>query len=403
MARSRRSWGSVRALSSGRFQARYLDPETGRMVPAPQTFARKSSADRWIAIKRVELDRGTAIDEQTPSRPLADWWPAYWRSLQSRKGITAAGYERAWRLRISPRFGTTPVRRIKPVQIDEWIADLIAGGLSTPKLAETLGVLKRLLDRAVRDQAIPTNPCELRSVKLPKRPELDRPVLSAVQVERMAHAMAKESDRLIVRLLAYGGLRIGEALALEWEDIDFERRVVRIRRSVQDANGTLEVGPTKTHATRAITLPDALFNQLQQVKRSGPLVFPNRQDGYLRYRNWRRIWDRAVVTSGVTALPHDLRGTYASLLIDAGASVKDVQEALGHRDITTTLNIYARVRPGRSVDLAARLDSLIAEVLEPGLDRHGPVSRMAANPVADGAFTAMAPAVQRFDQDAQHL
>ena len=81
-----------------------------------------------------------------------------------------------------------------------------------------------------------------------------------------------------------------------------------------------------------------------------------------RYRNWRRdVWDKACDRSGVTALPHDLRATAASLLIDAGASPKDVQAHLGHEDITTTMNIYARVRPGRSADIASRLDALIAE------------------------------------------
>ena len=65
--------------------------------------------------------------------------------------------------------------------------------------------------------------------------------------------------------------------------------------------------------------------------------------------------------SGVVALPHDLRATCASLLIDAGASVKDVQAHLGHQDELTTLRIYARVRPHRSADIAAKLDALVAE------------------------------------------
>ena len=64
MARSRRQWGSVRSLASGRYQARYFDPDTRGMVPAPQTFATKGAADRWLAVKRTELDAGTAVDEK---------------------------------------------------------------------------------------------------------------------------------------------------------------------------------------------------------------------------------------------------------------------------------------------------------------------------------------------------
>jgi integrase len=105
-----------------------------------------------------------------------------------------------------------------------------------------------------------------------------------------------------------------------------------------------------------------------RTRSSTGLVFPNRKGGYLRYGNWRRdVWDPAAKAAGLEVLPHDLRGTCASLLIDAGASVKDVQLHLGHRDTQTTLNIYARVRPGRSVDLANRLDALIAEASPPAI------------------------------------
>jgi integrase len=368
MARSRRSWGAVRKLPSGRYQARYLDPETREMTAAPGTFSSKTAADRWLGRKRVELDAGTAVNERTGSQPLSEWWPSYWRSVHSHKPRTKIGYETAWRLRVEPRFGSMPVRRIKPAHVDDWTAELIEQGVSASKVIESVGVLKRVLDRAVRDKAIPVNPCDQRSNTLPKRPKTDRPVLIPTEVEWLAAAMPSEADRVLVRLLAYGGLRIGEAFALRWTDVDLTRQTMTIRESVEDTAGKVTVGPTKTYAARTITLPDPMVEQLGQVKtapiKSGTdslLVFPNRQGGYRRYRNWRRTWDKACERSGVTALPHDLRATCASLLIDAGASPKDVQAHLGHEDITTTMQLYARVRPGRSADIAARLGALIAE------------------------------------------
>lgn len=361
MARSRRSWGAIRKLQSGRFQARYPEPDTGELTPAPETFATKSAADRWLAKKRTELDAGTAVDDRTGGRPLREWWPSYWRSLQPKKARTAANYGAAWRLRIEPRFGSTPVRRIKPGHVDDWIADMIEQGTSASKVIESAGVLKRVLDLAVRDRAIAANPCALRSSTLPRRPRTDRPVLPPAEVERLASVMRQETERVLVRLLAYGGLRVGEALALEAGDVDLERRTLTVRRSVEDTSGRIIVGPTKTYAARTITLPDALVAQLRGIS-GDRLLFPNRNGGYRRYRNWRRdVWDKACEASGVVALPHDLRATCASLLIDAGASPKDVQAHLGHEDVDTTLRLYARVRPGRNVDIAARLDVLIAE------------------------------------------
>jgi integrase len=367
VGRSRRQWGSVRSLASGRYQARYLDPDTRRMMAAPQTFATKSGADRWLAARRTELDAGTAIDDQTGKRTLREWWPAYWRSTQSRKPHTRAGYETAWRLRIEPRFGSMPVRRIKPSHVDDWVADVVEQGLSVSKITESLGVLKRVLDRVVRDRVIATNPCSLRTASLPKRSQMERPVLSPAEVEKLAQAMNHESDRVLVRLLAFGGLRLNECFALQWSDVDLERKTLTVRQSVADVNGRLIVGPTKTYAKRTITLPDALRAQLLNLKNSqspDALVFPSRSGGYRRYGNWRRdVWDPACETSGVTARPHDLRATCASLLIDSGASPKDVQAHLGHESVETTMRWYARVRRGRSEDLATRLNALIAEVL----------------------------------------
>jgi integrase len=353
----------VRRFRSGRYQARYLDPDTRRLTPAPMTFATKGAADRWLARKRSELDAGTAIDEKAGSEPLSHWWSGYWDSVQSRKPTTRVNYSTAWRLRIAPRFGTVPVRRIKPSHVDDWIAGMSQDGVSATKVIEAVGVLRRVLDRAVRDKAIAQNPCTQRSGSLPRRPNVERPVLSPAEVERLASAMSHERDQVLVLLLAYGGLRVGEALALRWSDVDLERGMLTIRESVEDSTGPLIVGPTKTYAVRAITLPRALAVELRNLfVQQTTLVFSNAKGGYLRYGNWRRdCWNPAVKRSGVKATPHDLRATCASLLIDAGASVKDVQAHLGHEDELTTLRLYTRVRPGRSADLANRLDALIGE------------------------------------------
>ena len=93
------------------------------------------------------------------------------------------------------------------------------------------------------------------------------------------------------------------------------------------STGVFDRRPTKTYATRTITLPDAIRTQLLDLKNSKSataLVFPSRGGVYRRYGNWRRdVWDPACKTSGVSARPHDLRATYASLLIDGGQKMLD--------------------------------------------------------------------------------
>lgn len=376
--RSRRTWGSVRALESGRYQARYLDQDTGRLHPAPGTFATRRDADRWLAARRTDLARSVDLDDRAATWPLREWWPGYLRAAQTTlKRSTLSNYEQAWRLRVEPGLGSVPVGRLRASHIEDWIVDMVAAGVSASKIIESYGVLKRVLDRAVRDRAISTNPCSLRAGRLPRRPPKERPVLSPAEVEDLATAMRREDDRVIIHLLGYGGLRIGEALALRRRDVDVAGARLTVRESVGEIGGRLEVGPTKTYAVRTITLPDSLAEELRVRLLScaiqpTALLFGNRSGRHRRYRVFRRdSWDPAVRAvdamrsqSGRDPLlvtPHDLRATCASLLVDAGASVKDVQAHLGHKDITTTLNLYARVRPGRSVDLASRMDQLIAE------------------------------------------
>jgi site-specific recombinase XerD len=104
---------------------------------------------------------------------------------------------------------------IKPSHVDDWVADMIEHRLSVSKITESLGVLRRVLDRVARDRAIATNPCSLRAVSLPKRFQTVRPVLSPAEVQTLAQAISHESDRVLVRLMAFGGLRINEYFALQ--------------------------------------------------------------------------------------------------------------------------------------------------------------------------------------------
>ena len=293
---------------------------------------------------------------------------AYRRTWGALSPSTKVAYETAWRLRIEPRFGDVRVRRIKPADVDEWIGDMIGAGQSRYVIIETLGVLRRVLSRAVRDKVIPTNPCAERGIQLPRRQQVERPVLSPVEVEKIAQACKHERDRMLVRFLAYSGCRIGEAFALRWSSVDLDRGTVTIRENISSNTGKPILRPTKTYASRTIDLPKVLVERLAGIRcgidqhDKSHLVFPNARGGYLYYKNWRvRCWDPATAEVGIAALPHDLRSTCASLLIDAGASPKDVQMHLGHSSIEVTMNVYARVRGGRSADLAARLDTLIGE------------------------------------------
>ena len=114
--------------------------------------------------------------------------------------------------------------------IDDWIADMNQDGVSPTKVIEAVGVLRRVLDRAVRDKAIAQNSCTMRSGSPPKRPQTERPVLSPAEVEALACAMTHERDRVLVRLLARGGLRVGRPWP-RWSDVDLPVECSRSARA----------------------------------------------------------------------------------------------------------------------------------------------------------------------------
>jgi integrase len=192
-----------------------------------------------------------------------------------------AGYESAWRLRIEPRFGDVRVRRIKPSDIDAWVSRMIDDGLSRSLIVETLGVLKRVLDRAVRDNVIASNPCSGRRMALPRKQQVERPVLSPADVEKIANACKHDRDRVLIRFLSYSGPRIGEAFALRWESVDLERRTVTIRENVSSDTGVPIVRPTKTYAARTIVIPRAMAESLRVYREKTGLhhQHPRRERG----------------------------------------------------------------------------------------------------------------------------
>lgn len=388
---SRSAWGSQRKLPSGRWQARYRD-DANRWQTAPDTFPTKADAQAWLAAKRTDLARGVDVDAKASRKPLGHWWPLLQADAQRRlKPSTVKYYGEMWDQHVGPRFGSVAVARIRPSHVDKWVGDMIDAGVSASRIKGAVGILNRTLEAAVRDRAILANPASHRAVRIPAGQQADRPVLVPAEIAAMHDAAyvpasgdeaAQGSPALavMVSVLAWGGLRVGEVLGLQRQDVDLANGTITVCRSISEINGVVHVVAPKNHRTRVVTLPGAVVGELRQHLTTVAInpdawLWPARNGKPLRYSNWRmRVWLPMVdrfndaraeqELEPIDVMPHDLRATCASLLIDAGASPKDVQQHLGHADIATTLNLYARVRPGRAGDLAQRMDAMLTAVTQ---------------------------------------
>jgi integrase len=218
-----------------------------------------------------------------------------------------------------------------------------------------------ILTLAVRDRRLSYNPAE--GVRLPRVHRKEPVFLSHEQVDRLAEACT--GFELFIRLLAYTGLRWGEATAVQVKRIDLMRRRLEVVRSAVDLGQEVTYGTPKSHQRRSVPIPRSLVDQLaEHVAGKDPedLVFTSPRGAPLRNHNFRsRVFAPAAASIGVPQMtPHDLRHTAASLAVAAGANVKAVQRMLGHASAAMTLDVYAGLFGDDLDAVADRLDEAAA-------------------------------------------
>lgn len=359
----RRRFGAVRQLASRRWQARYTVAD-GVMVTADTTFATKAEADRFLSRTELDLHGGTWLDPRQEGVTVQDWAARWMAATQHIKPKTRSSYASLLRSVIVPTLGRKALRDLRPMQVREWVAALSAKGYSASRVRQSYRLLSQLLDAAVADGLLAANPCS--NVRLPRLPEHEPNVLTPDEVRRLAGRMPAQY-RLFTLLLAYTGMRFGEAAGLARRRVDLDRSRLVVAASLSDADGILTIEEPKTHQHRLVTLPaflvDELRDHLRTQRFSDPeaLVFVSPEGFPVRHGNFlRRVWRPACARAGVTATPHDLRATHATWLYDMGWSPVEIATRLGHSKATVTTQFYARAVVGRDVEIAARLDELAA-------------------------------------------
>ncbi len=282
------------------------------------------------------------------------------------KPKTLEGYRSLLDTHVLPKWGgSAPVGNITWQAIQKkWVAELKntdtanrEGKLSASRILQAYHVFRAVLGHAVKSKMLATNPAA--DIDLPRKPTPDPRYLTHEQVAALA-ADCGEHD-VMVLVLAYCGLRWGEAIALTRGDVDFERGRIAVRKAVTRTDRKYVLGPTKTHETRSVPVPSTVLKLLKERIEDRPadkLVFPGSL-GYMRSHELRRVFDPAVAKVGGEPglVPHELRHTCASLAIrSAGASIKAVQALLGHKTATMTLDRYGSLYDSDLDAVAARLE-----------------------------------------------
>ncbi|UQN29444.1 tyrosine-type recombinase/integrase [Brachybacterium kimchii] len=342
-----------------RYLVRYRKPDGRQSMK--RGFPTKRDAEAWLTDAEGAKRRGEFVEVSAGRIHLAELADPWLRAKRTRvKPSTLDGIEGAWRIHVRPRFGRTSVARILPSEVEAWIADLVDAGKSPTVVRRAHAVLAQMLDTAVRDRRIAVNPA--RGITLPRARSSAHRYLSHLEVRSVAERAGEH--RTLVYLLAYGGLRWGEAAALRVMDVQGAR--VRVDRAVVPTRNGWKVGTPKTHERRTLYLPGFVARMVaDETEGRDPmaLLFPAPRGEYLRtpgrVRRGRRLWWQAALEdAGVDYLRiHDLRHTAASLAVQSGAHVKAVQRMLGHRSAAMTLDRYADLWDSDLDAVAGSLDA----------------------------------------------
>lgn len=337
------------------FEVRWRDPAGQQRK---KSFTRKSDAERYRTSVSAGLLDGSYVDPARSRLTVGDWAAPWMAGRCHLKPKTIASYESLLRTRVLPTWETVPLVRVTHSGVVAWVAGMRAEGLSPSRIRQAYHLLTAMLDDAVNDRRLPRNPAA--GVDLPRLPTTERRYLTHEQVAALADAAGQY--RLLVLVLAYCGLRWGEAAALRVRRVDLLRGRLQIVESVVDVNGQMVFGSPKSHQHRSVPVPRFLRDDLAAHlagKAPDDLVFPAARGGVLRVQNFRRrCFDRATAAVGLEGLvPHELRHTAASLAIAAGASVKGVQAMLGHASATLTLDRYGHLFGDELDAVAERLDA----------------------------------------------
>ncbi|MGW3117291.1 tyrosine-type recombinase/integrase [Streptomyces sp. NPDC001107] len=349
-----------------RYRARYIGPdgtEKSKSFPDGQ----KRLAEKWLSQVEADMSRGQYIDPRAGRltvRQHAERWLA---SLTMDPG-TFVSTEQRVRLHIVPHLGARSLDSLRPIHIREWLRKLEDGGVAVAYQRVIFANLNAMLGAAVDDRLISHNPCRTASVKAPKLEPRRIVPWSRERVLAVRSALP-ERYRATVDVAGGCGMRQGEVLGLAVDDVDFVEGVIHVVRQVKLIAGRKVFALPKGGKTRTVPLPESVARALEAHMAQHPptpvtlpwrsvdgspvtasVFFPNAEGRAVNRvafntKAWRPALDKAGVPRGRENGMHALRHFYASVLLDAGESVKALSEYLGHHDPGFTLRTYTHLMP----------------------------------------------------------
>lgn len=364
----------------------------GKRIKYRKTITAKSDreAKKMLAIFVAEIEKGEYVDTKKMTfKELSEkWYEDY--AVHNLEAKTLARYEELLKFNILPAIGRLKLEQIKPMHLlDLYVAmtkdgarrDGKKGGYSPKTIQHVHRLIRAIFEKAVQWQIILINPAS--KIQPPKVDKKEISFYDEEETMNLLKAIENEPIRYktMVFIAIYTGMRRGEILALEWSDIDFERKLISVNKSVVyvSGKGRIEKGTKTVRSQRIIAMTDTLIEILKKYQiwqnknkevlgskwQQSDLIF-TRDDGQPLHpdtiTNWFVKFIKKHNLSHITF--HGLRHTSATLLLSSGVDIETVSRILGHSTSITTSAVYLHSAYATRFDAMNKLDQRLKIVKE---------------------------------------
>ena len=321
-------------------------------------FRAQKEVDVFKKIREYENNRAIKEKHGELFSVVAEMWKSeHWEILSP---TTQKGYQCAFK-ELKEYFAKDYIKQITHKDINQYLKQL-PKSYARKTCATRLDILNMIFKFAIVEDLCGSNPCEY--VTVPKghgskkrRAPTDKEISV---IKKSFGILYKGWDiGLLAVFILYTGCRKGEALALQFRDVNRKEKRIKINKSIYYEHNEGKIKEPKTEAgKREVIIPDALMVLLPNGK-PNDYIFSPTPSTPVRDHFFRKAWELWQSVTGLGLTAHQLRHGYATILLEADIAAKDAQVLLGHADISTTLNIYTDINDNRKRKTQIKLNEYL--------------------------------------------